>query len=63
VPIRGTIAVIATVIAVALMASFKTPDLTSTHPAKAPTAIGAPPGGDSAEQLVVVLLRVGQRLP
>ena len=41
-PIRGTIAVVATVIAIALMASFKTPDVTNTHPAR-PVAIGAPP--------------------
>jgi uncharacterized protein with FMN-binding domain len=46
VPIRGTIAVIATVIAIALMASFKTPDLTSTHPSRSPVAIGSPPPGD-----------------
>jgi uncharacterized protein with FMN-binding domain len=44
-PIRGTIAVIATVIAIALMASFKTPVLTSTHPSR-PAAIGSPPSGD-----------------
>lgn len=51
-PIRGTIAVIATVIAIALMASFKTPSVTNTHPAGQPVAIGSPPptptdsGGD-----------------
>jgi len=46
-PIRGTIAVIATVIAIALMVSFKTPNVTNTHPANQPVAIGAPPPTDT----------------
>jgi uncharacterized protein with FMN-binding domain len=46
VPIRGTLAVIATVIAIALMASFKTPDVAVTHPSR-PAAIGAAPPTDS----------------
>jgi uncharacterized protein with FMN-binding domain len=44
VPIRGTIAVIATVIVIALMASFKTPDVAVAHPSK-PAAISSPPSG------------------
>jgi hypothetical protein len=53
-PIRGTIAIIATVIAIALMAGFKTPEITNTHPSGQPVAIGSPPspadspGGDGA---------------
>jgi uncharacterized protein with FMN-binding domain len=47
VPIRGTVAVIATVIAIALMASFKTPDVVSTHPSK-PASIAAPPAGSGS---------------
>lgn len=48
-PIRGTIAVVATVICIALMASFKTPNVTNTHPAGQPVAIGSPPpSSDSA---------------
>ena len=42
-PIRGTIAVIATLVAIALMASFKTPEVTRTHAAGQPVAIGSPP--------------------
>jgi len=44
VPIRGTIAVIATVIVIALMASFKTPEVAVTHPSQ-PAAISSPPSG------------------
>lgn len=45
-PIRATLALIATVIAIALMASFKTPDLPLTHPSRSPVAVGsAPPSG------------------
>jgi len=42
-PIRGTLAVVATVICIALMASFKTPNVTNTHPAGQPVAVGSPP--------------------
>ncbi len=42
-PVRGTIAIVATVICIALMASFKTPTFTNTHPAGQPVAIGSPP--------------------
>lgn len=48
-PIRGTVAIVATVICIALMASFKTPTVTTTHPAGQPVAIGSPPpSNDSA---------------
>jgi uncharacterized protein with FMN-binding domain len=49
-PIRGTVAVIATVICIALMANFKTPAVGNTHPAGQPVAIGSPPpsGGSTS---------------
>lgn len=47
-PIRGTIAIIATVICIALLASFKTPNVTNTHPAGQPVAVGSPPPSDSS---------------
>ena len=48
-PIRGTIAVVATVICIALMASFKTPNVTNTHPAGQPLAVGSPPSSSSSD--------------
>jgi uncharacterized protein with FMN-binding domain len=44
VPVRGTVAVIVTVIVIALMASFKTPEVAVAHPSK-PAAISSPQSG------------------
>lgn len=47
-PIRGTLAIVATVICIALMASFKTPNVTNTHPAGQPVAVGSPPSSSDS---------------
>lgn len=46
-PVRGTLAILATVVAIALMASFKTPEVPVTHPSR-PAAVGAPPPSGSS---------------
>jgi uncharacterized protein with FMN-binding domain len=47
-PVRAIVALVATVMAVVLMASFRTPDVVATHTSRIPAAIGTPPpSGDT----------------